>query len=253
MLDFSKNKAVVYLPEVDSTNKVLQNCLSVHSRTVPEGAIIRAGFQTQGKGQQTNVWESEKEKNLMISMVLYPDFLPIEKQFLLSKAVSLGIVNALSLYSDEIQLKWPNDIYFREKKLGGILIETAIMGPSFMYAVVGFGLNVHQKEFKYAPNAISLSEIASKQLNVTELLEAIRFEILVQYRKLSDNRVEEISSNYLNKLMFHQKVGRYKDEKGNFSATLIDVQDSGLLVLRDSEQKKRSYWMKEVEFILGAE
>lgn len=250
MLDYSLNNGIAFLPEVSSTNKVLQDYISEFPRKVPEGAILKTDYQTKGKGQQKNTWESERGKNLMMSLVLYPDFVPLEKQFMLSKAVSLGIINALSCYNSELKLKWPNDIYFDNKKLGGILIETAIMGSQFMYAVIGIGINVFQDEFLHAPNAISLKDITAKFLNINHLIKSIRIEILKQYELLKAGKFMLISSDYFSKLMRFNQNGKFKDESGEFNAVIQSVEETGQLVLLDDFKQVRRYWMKEVEFLL---
>ncbi len=88
-----------------------------------------------------------KGKNLILSLVLYPDFLPLEKNFLLSKTISLGIVNYLHAKTNHIKIKWPNDIYFQDKKIAGILIENSIKGSNINRSIIGIGLNLNQKDF----------------------------------------------------------------------------------------------------------
>jgi len=120
-----------YFDMVDSTNNYAS--LIAGKSGIPEGTLVWAGFQSAGRGQAGNRWESEAGKNLTFSLILYPHFLPPEMQFLLSEAVSLGITDFLTLYIPNPLIKWPNDIYAENRKIGGILIEHSRRLPSPPY------------------------------------------------------------------------------------------------------------------------
>ena len=111
---------IVKLNTINSTNDYTSNILN--REKLPEGSIIFTPNQTNGKGLAFNKWESEAFKNITLSLVLYPNFLHVASQFQLSKAISLGIVDYCNRYTKDIHIKWPNDIYYQEKKLAGILI-----------------------------------------------------------------------------------------------------------------------------------
>jgi len=117
------------LKETGSTNNYLKDLLS-NSKPVNEGTVIMAESQTAGRGQQQNRWHSEPFKNLTFSLLLQPKFLSLQQQFELTRAVSLGVITALQQATGaNIQVKWPNDIYYGDKKLGGILIENSAGQP----------------------------------------------------------------------------------------------------------------------------
>ena len=114
---------LVALDETASTNQYLSQLCNQLQESVAELTTVTAEFQTAGKGQRGNTWEAEEGKNLLFSFVLYPSFLEARRQFILSQIVSLAIKEELSRWSDEITIKWPNDIFVDGKKLGGVLAE----------------------------------------------------------------------------------------------------------------------------------
>ena len=129
----------------------------IKNTEVAEGTVVLAKEQTSGRGQVNNTWESSYGDNLLMSIVLYPEFLHAGNQFLLSKFVSLAIVDFLSYYLENVTIKWPNDIYVGNKKIAGVLIENSLRGAFISSSVVGIGLNVNQTEFSSSiPNPTSL-------------------------------------------------------------------------------------------------
>ena len=119
---------LIALDETDSTNRYISQLCNELQESVAELTTVTAEFQTAGKGQRGNTWEAERGKNLLFSFVLYPTFLEARRQFILSQIVSLSIKEELDRWSDEITIKWPNDIYWRDKKICGILIENDLSG-----------------------------------------------------------------------------------------------------------------------------
>jgi BirA family biotin operon repressor/biotin-[acetyl-CoA-carboxylase] ligase len=134
-MDVNQNR-IIEIAKVDSTNLYAERL--VNEQNVPEGTIILTHEQTAGKGQGENVWLSEPFKNLTISMILYPRFLPIDQQFLLNEAVSLGVIDFIHtlLPQGSCKVKWPNDICYNSSKLAGILINNTISGSSFVTSII---------------------------------------------------------------------------------------------------------------------
>ena len=123
-----------FLPSCHSTNEIAQNMVK---NGCNEGTVIITDDQFAGKGQQGNTWQSEPGSNLTFSLVLKPGFLSPNQQFLITVAVSLALKSTLEEYlPGEIQIKWPNDIYYRERKIAGILIENVLRGSNFDYCIV---------------------------------------------------------------------------------------------------------------------
>ena len=129
-----------HLAETDSTNTYLQQLDA--DRHLPEGYIVYTDAQRAGRGQRGNSWESQPGKNLTFSLLLRPEHIPANQQFLLSQAVSLAVTDVLNRYASGFSIKWPNDIYWEDKKIAGILIENVLSGSTFARSIVGIGLNI---------------------------------------------------------------------------------------------------------------
>ncbi|MDO8928149.1 MAG: biotin--[acetyl-CoA-carboxylase] ligase, partial [Bacteroidota bacterium] len=187
---------IIRIPSADSTNNYANGQLQAN--TLPEGTVFLAYEQTAGRGQLKNFWESEPGKNLTFSIVVFPDFLDIRRQFMLSKVVTLGIYTALGKYVDKLRIKWPNDIYAGDQKLGGILIENSIMYSSIKSSVIGIGINVNQTDFKSnAPNPVSLKNLTNQQFDGEVVLSEILSGIDRYYSLLRDGAEEQIDREFI--------------------------------------------------------
>ena len=165
---------LIALDETDSTNRYISQLCNELQESVAELTTVTAEFQTAGKGQRGNTWEAERGKNLLFSFVLYPTFLEARRQFILSQIVSLSIKEELDRWSDEITIKWPNDIYWRDKKICGILIENDLSGHFIGRSISGIGININQNEFHSdAPNPVSLKQITGQEHDRYEILSHI--------------------------------------------------------------------------------
>jgi len=134
---------IIHYDSLSSTNSTAW--LMVREKELPEGTVISANFQTAGKGQHGNRWESERGKNLLFSIILYPSSVSPDEQFLISMSISLGICDFLKHFLSDIKIKWPNDIYVNGGKIAGILIENSIIGQTIEYTVAGIGININRK------------------------------------------------------------------------------------------------------------
>ena len=148
---------ILKLTETTSTNDVLL----AHPVPPPKEMVVAvAEYQTAGRGQAGNSWESERGKNLLFSILTSPQNIAVADQYVLSMAGALALKAALDQYTDHITLKWPNDIYWRDRKISGTLIETTVKGKRIDRCVYGIGLNVNQRVFRSnAPNPVSLYNI----------------------------------------------------------------------------------------------
>ena len=164
-------RKLIEFKKVESTNKT---SLELQQEEILlDGTVIRAYEQSSGKGQETNQWESEKGKNLTISVVLYPFFIEPARQFLINIFISLSVMDLVSelLPGKNVKIKWPNDIYVDKKKVAGILINNTIKGNSFDYSVIGIGININQEVFKSdASNPVSVKNILGKKIGRELLL-----------------------------------------------------------------------------------
>lgn len=241
-------KHIFRLNMVDSTNNYANSQLS--EKEPVEGTVFLAYEQSNGRGQLKNFWESEPGSNLTFSIVLFPDFLDIRKQFMLSKVVSLGIYTALSKYVANLRVKWPNDIYAGDRKLGGILIENSIMYSSIKSSVIGIGINVNQTHFvSDAPNPVSLSILANKAYDCDLILDELLAGIDSYYSLLKQNEEERINQEFLSVLYRYREKHWFKDQKGEFEGEIVGINKIGQLLIRKSDDKTMSYHFKEVEFL----
>lgn len=237
----------IHIDSTLSTNAYLKDLLK--GEELPEGTIVVAREQLAGRGQAGNSWESEPGKNLTFSLLLYPDFLPIQDYFLLSEAVALGIKKALDSYLGFLSVKWPNDIYYRDKKLAGILIENEIQGRSIVRSVIGIGLNVNQEVFRsQALNPVSMKQITSTEYPLDRLLEDIVTSIHSCYNDLKEGNTKRITQNYHRSLYRRDGFYLYQDKAGEFLARIDSVDPSGYLHLITEDGKRRKYAFKEVSY-----
>lgn len=183
----------VHVPETGSTSTLAS------SLTPPPAGrcvVVYADRQSAGRGQRGNSWESEPGKNLTFSMVYTPERWPATMQFTLSMAVALGMYDALKglVAGDCVRIKWPNDIYFNDYKISGILIENSLKGGDLSRSIIGIGLNVNQTEWlSDAPNPLSLRQITGRQYDLTSVLERVA-ECVVGRLKSLDGRLENDSA-----------------------------------------------------------
>lgn len=240
---------LIRVSETGSTNNFMQDLCS--QQKVEEFTTVVADFQTSGKGQRGNSWESEPYKNLLFSFVLFPEFLEARRQFLISQIVSLGVKEELDKYTSGISIKWPNDIYWNEKKICGMLIENDLMGRNINQSIAGIGININQEEFHSpAPNPVSLRQITGKQYDIFEILKNIMLRIQSYYELLKKNDTESIAVPYEKSLFRAEGMHRYRDANGEFFARIVGVEPEGRLILEDEMQTKRGYMFKEVEYLL---
>jgi BirA family biotin operon repressor/biotin-[acetyl-CoA-carboxylase] ligase len=240
---------LVVLKEVDSTNTFLKNLLS-NSKPVPEGTVIMAEHQFAGRGQRENTWHAQSGKNLTFSILLNPTFLSIQQQFYLTCAVSLGVYDALyPLLRDSLKIKWPNDIYHSNKKLGGMLIENVVQGNQFKHAIIGIGININQEDFPDdTTNATSLRKILQRDYELKNILAEICNHIEGYYLQLKAGKTDFIRNLYLSRLYWLNEQHMFKSNEQLFEGTITDVDATGLLIV-DHNGHKKSYNLKEIEFL----
>ncbi|MFY9153664.1 MAG: biotin--[acetyl-CoA-carboxylase] ligase [Prolixibacteraceae bacterium] len=239
---------IVRIQVVDSTNNYANQ--QIRDIEYSEGTVFLAYEQTAGKGQLKNFWESEPGKNLTFSIVVYPSFLEIRHQFMISKIVTLGIYKALSKYIDELKIKWPNDIYAGNKKLGGILIENSIMLGRIKSSVIGIGLNVNQTIFRSsAPNPVSMQILTNQHFDTEAVLAEILAGIDFYYALLKEEAAEVIDREFISKLYRLNEKHSFKSEDEVFEGKIIGVNEIGQLLIRKSDGEILDFHFKEVEFL----
>ena len=252
------NFRITRLEETDSTNAYIHRMLTdpQQSESTPVAdqarySVVTTEFQSSGRGQGTNTWESERGKNLLFSILCHPVWVPVTGQFILSEAIALAIRDALAAYDEHFTIKWPNDIYWQDKKISGTLIECDLKGKSVQNCIVGTGLNVNQDCFlSDAPNPVSLKMITGKEHDLGVLLHEVARHFISYVRLAESGDAETIRQRYKQRLYRRDGFHAYEDENGRFSASFLDVEPSGRLLLTDTENKVRRYEFKELRFII---
>ncbi len=242
------DKAVFFtiLNTVDSTNNYAMARLD--DGWAKHGMLWFANEQTAGKGQRGKTWIMEKGKNIAMSLVLAPERLKITNQFHLSAAVALSCFEFFSGYAgDETKIKWPNDLFWRDRKAGGILIENKFQGKIWKWAVVGIGININQTKFdKNLVNPVSLKQITGKTFDTIELASELHNLLMKNLAELkSANMVMEQYNEQLYKI--NKQVTLKKGEQG-FDTVIKGVTPEGRLITVDALE--RQFDFGEVEWVL---
>lgn len=238
---------IIHIQETDSTNNYLKQL--IQEQELREGIIVFANFQTAGKGQRGNRWESDKNKNLLFSVLLYPHFIKANQQFLISQTITLGIAEFLRKYTSDITIKWPNDIYWKEEKICGILIENSLEEDSIKYSVCGIGININQSVFKSeAPNPVSLKQITGQEYSLDILIKEVQKSIISYYKTLQNKEFFLIAQEYKANLFRREGSHPFSDGTTDFYAKIKDIEPSGILVLECENGKERRFAFKEIKY-----
>ena len=272
-----------------STNSWLIDQLS-HPETAlrrwQDGDLVLCPRQTAGRGQAGNSWESEPGKNLTFSLLYYPKGLLASEFFRLSQAVCVGLCQCLEelfrqngIPSEGLRIKWPNDLYWNDRKLAGILIENSLCGTAVQWSVAGIGLNVNQTEFRSdAPNPVSLRQILGHDTDLAELAERLQNRINTYSRSIyrSDeifdktigadgalgkaippagssgecSQAEPLTQAYWQRLYRRDGYFPYQDDEGPFEARIVHVAANGLLTLERPDGCRRQYAFKQVRYLM---
>lgn len=250
----------ILLPVTDSTNAEMRRMISAGRGA--HGLAVCAIEQTAGRGQRGNSWESEPGANVTLSLMLAPANIEARRQFLMSMAVSLGIVGAIGEYTDPqvIKIKWPNDIYIGESKVCGILIENTLCGQMIGSSIVGIGLNVNQRSFlSDAPNPVSMARTCGMDLDVREVEDKVIDCVMAEVDRLdtalahTDGRyADALKKRYMSSLWRRQGEHRFIDTSRaeEFVGRIADVALDGTITLIDTAERPRHFLFKEVTFIL---
>ena len=247
----------MYIDRTNSTNTLMKELLA--RGEWPEGERwLRTDFQSAGRGQAGNSWESAPGKNLLCSILIDPQQILDKNPFYLNVMVSVAVQRLLG---DSFTIKWPNDIYWHDKKIAGLLVETALQGGEIKYAIAGIGLNVNQTEwFSDAPNPISLQQITGKQYDLDTLMQQLLEQVdetlcedVWQYYKSHLYRREGFWPFVEREVNTEPTMNAQKDEiqcTKAFMARIEDILPTGEIVLRDQQNQKRIYHFKQIRYVV---
>ena len=258
----------MYISTTNSTNTLMKELLAKGEWREGERFLYTA-FQTAGRGQAGNGWESEEGKNLLCSILLPPRKDLFYLNVLVSVAVHQVIRSVLCqakpvcTLSGEagLTIKWPNDIYYGDKKIAGILVENAILGSEVTYSIAGIGLNVNQTTFlSSAPNPVSLKLISGKETDIDTLMQAL----MAQIEALEAMDEAQVWAYYRDHLYRREgfwpfverevstapTMNAEKGAEGIFLAKIENVRTNGEIELRDQAGNLRIYHFKQVRYVL---
>ena len=250
----------MYIKQTYSTSTLLREQYTVD---LPHLYTIRTDFQTAGRGQAGNSWESEEGKNLLFSALLRYNDIRATEQWRLSMLVTVALWDVLAKYLPQkpLTIKWPNDIYFSDKKLVGILIENSLSGQYIGYSIVGIGLNINQTEWRSnAPNPISMKEITGKEYKAETLMN----EWIHVMANWEIQPTEAIQTAYLQHLYRREGWHTYVEREvsvaptaiaqsgieGAFMAEIAGITPQGELILRTENNEEKTYHFKQIRFVI---
>ena len=238
------------MPTCHSTNDIATQMIQ-SGENVFEGTVIVTDNQTAGRGQRGNTWEASVGENLTFSIIFKPNFLKASDQFQLNVAVSLGVFDFLSEFIDEgLTVKWSNDIYYENQKMGGILIENTLQGYQIGHSVVGIGLNINQTQFNNL-RATSLRNITQnpQRYDLSDLLKKLLESIEKNYLKIKNKEYEPLKMRYLSNLFRFEEYHYFRKNGQQFLGKIVEINDTGKLGI-ETEGMVIYFDFKEIEFVV---
>lgn len=245
---FAINMQVLKFDNIDSTNTYAKSIIA--NKICSEETVIYTYNQTKGKGLGKNIWLSEGNKNLTFTLISFKE-IEVKYHFYISMIVSLSICDYAKNKGVNLNIKWPNDIYFENKKICGILIENTICGDVINNSIIGVGFNLNQETFpSNLPNPVSMFNITRKSYNIDEEINSISKVIFEKLLELKPIGYENIKSEYLSKLFRFNEYNNFLVEDKVIEAKIIDVKSSGHLVIQKKSGEIEKFYFKEIEFVI---
>jgi BirA family biotin operon repressor/biotin-[acetyl-CoA-carboxylase] ligase len=239
-------KKALFLPSCHSTNDVAAQLLADQQAT--NGSVIYTDFQHDGKGQRGNKWESDDGKNILLSTILQTDFIEASSLFDLTIMTSLALYDFLAEYlHHEIKIKWPNDLYYTDRKIAGILIENYVRKTTIDWCILGIGININQRTF-HVPKAISLTKICGQSFDRDELVSVLLQKLERRYFHLKEGKTKRLRTEYVEHLYWHREKHLFRSENGAFAGTIIGVDKMGKLIV-DTAAGQQYFDFKEITFV----
>ncbi|RZK17300.1 MAG: biotin--[acetyl-CoA-carboxylase] ligase [Hymenobacter sp.] len=244
-------RQLVWLPACPSTNSVAQQ-LQRENRA-SEGCTVITGHQTAGRGQRGNQWEAAANENLTLSVVWHPTFLAATEQFSLSQAVALAALDWARRWlgasgETSLRVKWPNDLYAGNQKLGGILIENTLSGSKIQSSVVGIGLNVNQSDFPI-PTATSLSLLTGRHYDLAKAAARLLECLEARYLQLRAGRISQLRQDYLAALYRYQQPHQFLIDGQPTMGEIVGVEPDGHLAVQLAGGNIRLFGLQEIRYL----
>ena len=238
--------SITYLPTVDSTNNYAAT--KENQPNIQHKSVILTSFQTQGKGQYSNKWQSEKGRNLLFSICLFPTQLSSDHQFDLSRISAMAIRDTVNYFlSKAVYIKWPNDIFILDKKIAGILIENTLNQSKIERSIIGIGININQKEFD-GIEATSFSNESGKEWDLKRVLEFFIYRFDHYYESMQSNRSEILQGFDLHLYKRNEWQKMESAALGIFKGRIVGTESNGMLQVEDAHGHLHRFNHKELTF-----
>lgn len=243
---------LITLASLASTQTYLEDLLK--KEDLPEGTVVWAFDQYSGYGQEGNQWESQAGENLTFSLLLKPGFLDASAQFLLNQSVAIGVMDYLEMkdgLKTTLQLKWPNDFYVGLNKIGGMILNNAVVGQNMRHSIAGIGININQTSFSsYCPNPTSLKlETGIHYTLQTELQELLGC-LNNRYQSLENGAVKKLQRDYLDKLFQLGVEAQYQYDGNVITGTIQGIDEFGRLLVLEKTGRLLCCDIKEIQYML---
>lgn len=214
------------------------------------GAAYFAQEQTAGKGQRNKQWLSANNQNIILSVVIETTQLLLSQQFGLSVVAALSALDLFNNYATKkCKIKWPNDLYWQDRKTGGILIENIISGSNWKYAVIGFGLNINQTVFDpLLKNPSSLKQITGKDYDVIKLSRELCSILEGNFNELLAGKTNELLERYNEHLYRKNQIAKFKRDSAIFEGQVIKADKTGRLIVKTLYEE--AYEFGSIEWII---
>lgn len=241
--------AFIELESVDSTNNYAM--ARATEGKASHGTLFFAYDQWAGKGQRGRTWTSTPGENIILSVVLESVPLLITQPFPLSACIALACHDLFSRYAgpEETTIKWPNDLYWRDRKAGGILIENSFQGDQWTLSIAGMGININQVQFPdTARNPVSLRQITGRSFPVVELARELGTCLDRRYEELQAGKTISLLEQYNDRLYRRGQTIRLKKDNAVFETTVTGVSAQGELLTKDTLERR--FRFGEVEWVI---
>lgn len=238
--------SILHLQDVDSTNNYAAT--NENQPFMQHKTVIMASFQTKGRGQHYNKWESKEGENLLLSIYIKPEILYVENQFVISRLAALSIRDCIAYFLKKpTSIKWPNDIYVNDKKIAGILIENSVSQNKIDRSIIGIGININQTEFEES-GATSLKLESKKDWDLLRILEYLLYRFNHYLESLGSTNEEMHQLFDMHLYTRKEWLSMSSKKQGDFIGRILSTQKNGMLVIEDKNQKLISYNHKEILF-----
>ena len=251
--------AIRWFDTIDSTSTRLW----ADKEQLPDKAVYAALFQTAGRGQKGNRWESRRGENLLFSVLFKPASLPASEQFVLTQVVALGLVDYLAGKGIEASIKWPNDIYVGDRKICGTLLENALSDGRVTASVAGIGLNMNQRDFGDGlRNPTSLAIETGRSFILEKELPVLLGHLTACYDRL-DSPYERngFEARYLERLYRRGLWCGFEELPASdipaehrsgrrIEARILGIDTTARLLLEHRDGSLHAYGFKEIKYIL---